>query len=92
MHLWICEMLHATLDRVPLPMCMIPPVNATSCASPEDLLTTAQVADLAGRSIATVNRWAAAELLPAAAQANGRVFRRGDVESFLAARTATDAS
>lgn len=67
-------------------------VRARSCVSPDDLLTTAQVAELAGKNIATVNRWAASGRLPTAAQANGRVFRRSDVEAFIAARTTEAAS
>jgi hypothetical protein len=49
----------------------------------DDLLTTAQVALLTDRTIATVNRWAVSGRLPTAAQANGRVFRRSDVNAFL---------
>lgn len=58
-------------------------MSAPSCASGEDLLTTAQVAELANRTIATINRWAASGRLPTAAQANGRVFRRADVNQLL---------
>ena len=61
---------------------------AKCCASPNDLLTTAQVAAMTGRNIATVNRWAANGQLPTAAQANGRVFRRSDVDTFIATRKA----
>lgn len=35
------------------------------------------------RTIATVNRWALNGRLPVAAQANGRVFRRADVQQLL---------
>lgn len=58
-------------------------MDAKLC-TPDDLLTTADVAKLAGRTIATINRWAAAGRLQPAAQANGRVYRRGDVDEFLA--------
>lgn len=68
------------------------PHMAKICASPDDLLTTADVAKLTGRNIATVNRWAANGLLPTAAQANGRLYRRSAVEAFLEARRTGAAS
>lgn len=52
-----------------------------------DLLTTAQVATLLGKSVPTINRWAAEGILeptvklPGATGAN--VFRRSDVEALL---------
>ena len=64
-------------------------VNAKPCTpptSPDDLLTTAEVAELADKTVATVNRWAAAGLLVPAAQANGRLYRRAVVDEFLASR------
>lgn len=51
-----------------------------------DLLTTADVAELLGVTVATVNRWAAAGALEAAAMAGGRVFRRSVVVAFAADR------
>lgn len=68
------------------------PHMAKICASPDDLLTTAEVAQLTRKNIATVNRWAASGQLPTAAQANGRVFRRADVDAFLEARRTGAAS
>jgi predicted site-specific integrase-resolvase len=53
----------------------------------EELLTTAQAADLLGRPIATVNRWAAegklnpAMKLPTRTGAN--LFRRSDILALL---------
>lgn len=61
-------------------------MDAPSC-TPDDLLTTAQVARLASRTIATVNRWAASGALTVYAQANGRLYHRNDVEAFLASLT-----
>jgi excisionase family DNA binding protein len=61
-------------------------MDAQSYTSGADLLTTAEVAELVGKTIATVNRWAAAGLLPCAAQANGRLYRRRDVDRFLKQR------
>lgn len=51
-----------------------------------DLLTTAQVAELTGLSVATVNRRADKGEIPVAAKAPGkrgaRLFRREDVEAL----------
>lgn len=57
-----------------------------------DLLTTAQVAELTGLSVATVNRRADKGEIPVAAKAPGkrgaRLFRRADVESLAKERAA----
>ena len=57
-----------------------------------DLLTTAQVAELTGLSVATVNRRADRGEIPVAAKAPGkrgaRLFRREDVESLASERAA----
>lgn len=50
------------------------------------MLTTAEVAEMVGKTVATVNRWAAAGVLPCAAQANGRLYRRRDVQRFMKQR------
>lgn len=47
-------------------------------------MTTAQVAEVVGRTPKTVNQWANEGRLPIAAQANGRVFRRADVLELVA--------
>jgi len=62
------------------------------CSSPDELLTTIQVAEILGRSIATVNRYALAGQLPVAAQANGRLYRRRDVDLLAAADRAAFAA
>jgi predicted site-specific integrase-resolvase len=62
------------------------------CSSPDELLTTLQVAEILGRSIATVNRYALAGQLPVAAQANGRLYRRRDVDLLAAADRAAFAA
>lgn len=58
----------------------------------DDLLTTAEVANLLKRPIATVNRWAAEGKLPIFHRNPGRtganIYRREDVERFAAARSA----
>lgn len=50
------------------------------------LLSTAEAADAAGMSVATINRWADAGKLPVALRAPGirgaRFFRRKDVEAI----------
>jgi excisionase family DNA binding protein len=52
--------------------------------SPE-LLTTGQVAELAGVNRTTVHHWAKDGKLPIAGHANNiRLFNRADVETFLA--------
>lgn len=71
---------------------MMPGMPEESFTSPDDLLTAADVARMAGRTVATVSRWAIAGVLPTAAQANGRVFRRADVDAFLEARRTGAAS
>jgi excisionase family DNA binding protein len=52
---------------------------------PDDLLTTNDVAELAGVSRTTVWRWAEEGLLPAAVTlpSGHRRFRRSDVEALL---------
>ena len=57
-----------------------------------DLITTAEAAALAEKSIATINRWAASGRLPVAMQFPGdkgaRMFRRRDVERLAKRRAA----
>ena len=57
-----------------------------------DLLTTAQVAEMTGLSVATVNRRADKGEIPVAAKAPGkrgaRLFRREDVEALASERAA----
>jgi len=57
-----------------------------------DLLSTAEVADLLGASVATVNRWAASGKLPVAHALPGirgaRLFARSDVLVILEAEAA----
>lgn len=66
---------------------------ATFCACPAgQLITTADVAAIAGVDVATVNRWATAGALKVEATAKGRVYRVGVVRRFLAARDAKAAS
>lgn len=54
---------------------------------PQDLLTTADVADIVGKSIPTVNRWASEGRLPFAHKLPGQrgayLFRRTDVEALV---------
>ena len=51
-----------------------------------DLLTTAQAAEIVGRSVPTVNRWAAEGILTPAQKLPGLrgayLFRRSDVEAL----------
>ena len=58
---------------------------------PSELLTTAQVAARCGRTVATVNRWAATGKLPAAHQLDGirgaRLFAAADVDTLAATIT-----
>ncbi len=55
----------------------------------EDLIRTKDVAGLAGKTVATVNRWVLEGKLTPAVEMPGktgaRLFRRSDVEAFLAA-------
>ncbi len=64
-------------------------LNAAKPGRP-DLLTTAQVAELTGASIATISRWARTGKLEPAATAKGHVFHRADVLK-LVAELATEA-
>jgi predicted site-specific integrase-resolvase len=56
----------------------------------DELIGTSEVAKLAKVDVATVNRWVKAGRLQATAKAPGvtgaNLFRRGDVETFLAER------
>lgn len=56
-------------------------------AATDDLMTTAEVAVLTGKTVATVNRWAVGGHLPVAKQLPGdtgaRLFNRSDVEALL---------
>lgn len=60
--------------------------------SPDQLIPTAQVAEIHDVDVATVNRWAKAGRLTPAAKAPGRkganLFRRSDVDALLTERTA----
>lgn len=61
----------------------------------EGLLSTAEVARLAGRDVSTISRWAAAGDLTVAFRGGGGAnggamfFRRADVEEFLARAVAS---
>ncbi|TYP82027.1 helix-turn-helix domain-containing protein [Blastococcus xanthinilyticus] len=61
-------------------------------ANEEDILTTAQVAELTGWSVTSINRWAAAGVLPAT-KLPGRtgpyLFTRGAVAERLRGRATT---
>ena len=52
----------------------------------EAVLTTAEVAEMTGKSVATINRWANAGTLPVAVQTPGlrgaRLFRKSDVDKI----------
>ena len=52
----------------------------------EPVLTTAEVAEMTGKSVATINRWANAGILPVAVQTPGlrgaRLFRKSDVDKI----------
>jgi DNA-binding transcriptional MerR regulator len=53
-----------------------------------ELLTTAQVAEATGRTVATINRWAEIGKLPRAMRVGGRganLYHRADVEALLKA-------
>lgn len=54
----------------------------------DELLPTAEVARLLGKSVATINRWAQEHRLEPAVEMPGetgaRLYRRGDVEALLA--------
>lgn len=56
----------------------------------DDLLPTKAVADLLGTTVATVNRWAIEGKLAVAVEMPGRtgarLYRRSDVDAFLAAK------
>lgn len=58
-----------------------------SMSTHPDLITTAEAADLLGRSVATVNRWADDGKLPHAHKIDGlrgpRLFRRDDVLALV---------
>lgn len=61
----------------------------------DDLVTTAQAAEIVGRSVATVNRWAAeGQILVPAFQfpqhKGARMFRRADVEAIAATQAERD--
>lgn len=53
-----------------------------------DLIPTADVAEMLGKSVATINRWAAENKLVPAMEFPGkkgaRMFRRSEVEALLA--------
>ena len=57
-----------------------------------DLIGTAEASRIAGRTVATINRWAASGLLPVAVQLPGRtgarLFKRRDVERLARERAA----
>lgn len=63
------------------------PAASAHAAPPADYLTTAEVAAVLGRPIATVNRWARTGRLPVAGKLPGRtganLYRRADVEQLL---------
>lgn len=52
----------------------------------DDLVTTAEAAEISGKSVSTVNRWADCGRLPVAAKAPGvrgaRFFHKSDVEQL----------
>lgn len=52
----------------------------------ETVLTTAEVAKMTGKSVATINRWANSGVLPVAVQTPGlrgaRLFRKSDVDKI----------
>ena len=54
----------------------------------DDLITTATAAGLLGKSVATVNRWAAEGRITPAVEMPGetgaRLYRRSDIEALLA--------
>lgn len=62
----------------------------------DDLIRTRDVADLAGRTVATVNRWVLeGKLIPAVempGRTGARLFRRADVDAFLTAEPVEEAS
>lgn len=61
-----------------------------------DLVSTAEAAEILGKSIATVNRLAAAGKLPEAAKVDGprgaRFYLRADVETLLSPTEPTEAA
>lgn len=58
----------------------------------DDLLSTAAVAELVGKTVATVNRWAAEGKITPAVEMTGktgaRLYRRSDITAFLDEQTA----
>ena len=62
----------------------------------DELLTTAQVAEMTGWSVTTVNRKAAAGDLPVVVKASGkrgpRFFRKADVKAAIKANSTRTAS
>lgn len=66
--------------------------KSTRMADLPALLTTAEVADLLGRTIATVNRQAASGVLPVAhklpTRTGANLFRREDIERIAAEQRA----
>lgn len=62
----------------------------------DPLISTAAVAELAGRTVATVNRWAAEKKLTPAHEMPGktgaRLYRRSDVIAYLASLERSEAS
>jgi DNA-binding transcriptional MerR regulator len=62
----------------------------------DDLLPTNEVAKLVRRTVATVNRWAnEGKLIPAVempGETGARLYRRSDVQAFLAATEPTQAA
>lgn len=55
--------------------------------APDDLISTTQAAEILGRPVATINRWAARGYLPVEVQAPGtrgaRLYRRADVLALV---------
>lgn len=62
-------------------------------SNPDDLLTTAEVARIVGRSVPTIHRWVESGRLPTARKLPGirgaRLFRRSDVDALLAPEAAS---
>lgn len=65
-------------------------------AMSDDLLPTTAVAELLGKSVATINRWAQEKRLVPAVELPGetgaRLYRRSDVEALLPAKPTEAAS
>lgn len=55
--------------------------------APDDLIATAQAAEIHGVDVATINRWARTGRLPVAIKIPGKtganLYRRADVEALL---------